>query len=99
MTIEHAMDDDGKRIDDQSSRWMFLFGKIFSVLLSVRMRDRIERRKRRRRTQIRFANHNRYFPLRLRLSSFYTHPSKFNPYLYPGKRLLVFYSSSHRKKT
>jgi hypothetical protein len=38
----------------------FFIWENYSVLLSVRMTDRIERKKKKKKT--RFANHNSYFP-------------------------------------
>jgi len=77
MTIEHAIDD-GKKIDDQSSRWIFYLGKFFCSFLLVRIRDWIERKLD---LQIITVISRLYSSmLRLRLNSF-IHPSKFNPYI------------------
>ena len=64
MTIEHAMDD-GKRIDDQSSRWIFDLGKLFSSLLPFVSQKKGEREREIKsgEKKTRFANHNSYSPL------------------------------------
>jgi len=86
----------------------FLFGKILSVLLLVRIRDRIDRKLD---LQIITVISRLYSSiLRRRLNSF-THPSKFNPYIpvnlsgketsfyaFPILIFFFFYAPLHRRK-